>query len=104
MKRNKFAIIENVLTLAMKKHTKTRIMRNANLNYVQSIQYLEFLLQLELLKLENDKKRTYYKTTNKGFVVLNKIGELFNIVEPKVDGTGKELTEIKFSRFEQTFG
>ena len=97
LNRNKFTIIENILTLTRKGQSKTKIMQNANLNYVQSMQYLDLLLELEFLKLENEKKQTYYKTTRKGFMVLHKISELFNIIEPKVDAIGNELSKHKFS-------
>ncbi len=96
MNRTKFAIIENILTIAQKAHSKTNIMQQAKMNYAQSIRYLDFLLQLKLLKVENRKKQTYFITTTKGFLILNKINNFLNILDPKVDGLGNEYNEHNF--------
>jgi len=92
--RTRFDILENMLSFSKKKRSKTSIMQNASLNYSHLVQYLDFLLENNLLSLENCKNLAYYKTTPKGLNFLNMINELRNIINPEVDAVRNKLIQL----------
>lgn len=86
--------MEKMLLFSKKKRLKTSINQNANLSYFMLVRYLDFLLESNLLNLENDNRLTYYKTTHKGLIFLNMINELRNIINPEVETVRNKLIQI----------
>ena len=65
-RRDKFLIISNILLLAMDGMKKTELMYKAGLSSYQFGKYLPMLSRSELLETLMEKKKTLYKTTEKG--------------------------------------
>ena len=72
--RNKFDIIQSVLTKVNNGCKKTHIMYGANLSTVQLRRYLDLLLRVECIAYDN--KTKLYKTTQKGNDLLEVIYEM----------------------------
>jgi len=71
-RRRRLDIVQDILTVAVVRVRKTKIMRQANLNYVQVNSYLKDLLDGGLMKLNGD---SYYLITQKGHEFLKLYAE-----------------------------
>jgi predicted transcriptional regulator len=63
---------------------KTRIMYRANVNFTQYNEYIKSLLEAQLIKAFKHDGKTYYKTTEKGKLLLqrfNEAEEIFNAID-----------------------
>jgi predicted transcriptional regulator len=69
-RRDRLNIIAEILNVAQEGSLKTQIMYNANLSFAQLEEYLNLLLQINLLRLTSTEDRTIYKTTKKGLKYL----------------------------------
>ena len=67
--RSKLQIIADILTVVRNGARKTRIMYQANLSYRLLDQYLDYVMETDLLSL---KDKSYYVVTSKGFEFLEK--------------------------------
>jgi predicted transcriptional regulator len=89
--RNKLDIVRDMLAIASTKVKKTRIMYQANLNYVQMEKYLKVLLDEGLLARDGD-DGSLYLITKKGREFLRVYADYLKrrrrLVE-EVDGTVK---------------
>jgi predicted transcriptional regulator len=65
-RRDKLIILMEIIAIAKKETSKTRIMFKANLSYTQLNGYLDFLLHHNLLEKIVGKRRISYKATYKG--------------------------------------
>ncbi|MDG6223289.1 MAG: winged helix-turn-helix domain-containing protein [Candidatus Bathyarchaeota archaeon] len=70
MKRNRFEIVKDILILTKEKNLKTPILSGANLSYNQLENYLDLLINRDLLKSYEFEGKKFYKTTEKGFNFL----------------------------------
>lgn len=88
-RRSRLDIIADILDAAMNGSVKTRIMYNANVNFVQFNDYLECLLEAQLIRTITRRRKTIYKTTEKGKLLLhrfNETAEMLNARSNDVDG------------------
>jgi len=74
-RRSRLDIIADILDAAMNGSVKTRIMYNANVNFVQFNYYLECLLEARLIGTIIRRGKTIYKTTGKGKLLLQRFNE-----------------------------
>lgn len=74
-------IAAKVLEIAQKSVIKTTIMYGAFLSFTQLREYLDFLIENELL--EHIPEKNLYRTTDKGKRFLNSYQELEHMMYPK---------------------
>ena len=79
-RRDRLYIIAEILAIAKDGSLKTQIMYRANLSFAQLNEYLNFLIKRELLKVNSDNKKTFYKTTSKGVKYLENYEEISNLL------------------------
>ena len=79
-RRDRLRIIAEILVIAKDGVLKTQIMYKANLSFAQLNEYLNFLIKRELLKVNEDNKKTFYKTTSKGVKYLENYEEISNLL------------------------
>jgi predicted transcriptional regulator len=79
-RRDRLLIIAEILAIAKDGSLKTQIMYRANLSFAQLNEYLNFLIKRELLKVNSDNKKTFYKTTSKGVKYLENYEEISNLL------------------------
>jgi predicted transcriptional regulator len=75
----------HVLDIAREGALKTQIMYRANLSFAQLNEYLAFLQEVKLLKVNTEDGRTTYKTTSKGIKYL----ENFSTIKELLKKTAK---------------
>ncbi len=69
-RRDRLTIMAEILKIAREGTLKTQIMYRANLSFAQLNDYLSFLKEAKLLKVNTTEGRTIYKTTSKGVKYL----------------------------------
>jgi len=79
-RRDRLYIIADILVIAKDGSLKTQIMYRANLSFAQLKEYLNFLLKRELLKVNTENRKTFYKTTSKGVKYLENYEEISNLL------------------------
>ena len=79
-RRDRLYIIAEILVTAKDGSLKTQIMYRANLSFAQLNEYLNFLLKRELLKVNAENKKTFYKTTSKGVKYLENYEEISSLL------------------------
>ena len=82
-RRDRLEIISEILRSTLTGKVKTRIMYKANVNFNQFKEYMGYLMDAGLIMRIKNGKRTIYKTTDKGLLLLHKLKEselLFNEV------------------------
>jgi len=87
-RRDRLYIIAEILVIAKDGSLKTQIMYRANLSFAQLNEYLNFLLKMELLKIDTENGKTIYKTTPKGVKYLENYEEISNLLRK---GAGNSL-------------
>lgn len=97
--RRRLDIVRDVLSIALVKVRKTRIMYQANLSHVQLEKYLKVLLDGGLVERDGD---SLYLTTQKGREFLKTYADYLgrcSRVRKEVEGTAREeqLLEDMFS-------
>jgi len=75
-RRDRLYIIAEILTIAKDGSLKTQIMYKANLSFAQLNGYLSFLVETELLKVNTNNRKTFYKTSPKGVKYLENYKEI----------------------------
>jgi len=83
-RRSRLDIIAEILDAAVNGALKTRIMYRANVNFVQFNEYVKCLLEARLMRTIRHERRTIYKTTGKGKLLLrrfNETEEMFNTAD-----------------------
>ena len=93
-RRDRLYIIAEILAIAKDGSLKTQIMYRANLSFAQLNEYLNFLIKRELLKVNSDNKRTFYKTTSKGVKYLENYEEISNLLRKGKGNPVKANTPI----------
>jgi len=67
-RRDRLYIMAEILEIARNGCLKTQIMYRANLSFAQLNEYMNFLLEVGLLKKTNEENKTVYRTT-RSFIV-----------------------------------
>ncbi|MBT8172045.1 winged helix-turn-helix domain-containing protein [Candidatus Bathyarchaeota archaeon] len=88
-RRDRLYIIAEILTIAKEFCLKTQIMYRANLSFAQLNEYLSFLTNINLLKIQNDNKKNVYKTSAKGEKYLEKYKDISDILGRKEYNSNK---------------
>jgi len=79
-RRSRLNIIAEILDAAVNEALKTKIMYRANVNFLQFNEYVECLLEAQLMRITTRAGRTLYKTTEKGRLLLQKLNETEEII------------------------
>lgn len=80
VKRSRFEIMVDILSSAKEGANKTRIVYEAYLNFKQAEEYLNFLMEAELLvKKYTGGNKTVYHITDKGQEMLERYTELIEL-------------------------
>jgi len=79
-RRSRLDIIADILDTAANGALKTRIMYRANVNFVQFNEYVECLLEAQLMRTVRRGGRTLYETTEKGRLLVQKFNETEEII------------------------
>jgi predicted transcriptional regulator len=66
VRRGRFEIVNEILTLCKEPTQKTHILYRCNLSYDQVRKYLDFLISNNLLEPFSKDGRNYFQTTKKG--------------------------------------
>ena len=75
-RRSEIEIIREILSLAKNGTRKTRILYQTNLSYTQLQNYLSYLIDKDVLRLDNSNSIKIYKTTEKGLDVIENINKV----------------------------
>ena len=84
-RRDRLHIIAEILEISKNGALKTQIMYKANLSFAQLNEYLNLLLDLELLKESAENERTVFKITGKGAKYLQNYYKLKELLEKTND-------------------
>ena len=95
-RRDRLHIIAEILVIAKDGSLKTQVMYRANLSFAQLNEYLNFLLKRELLKVNADNKKTFYKTTSKGVKYLENYEEISNLLRKGKGNPAKANSPISW--------
>jgi predicted transcriptional regulator len=79
-RRDRLYIIAEILNIAKSGCLKTQIMYRANLSFAQLNEYLSFLTKIHLIIIQNENKRTVYKTSTKGNQYLEKYEDIADLL------------------------
>lgn len=78
--RSNFDITAAVLRSAQNGQLKTRIMYESRTSMKQLNEYLEMLIETEMIEQRRSAKRLYYHTTEKGSLFLNSYEQILHII------------------------
>ena len=90
-RRDKLAIMAEILEISRKGTLKTRIMYKANLSFAQLIEYLSFMLKTQLLNKFNANNKNVYGVTKKGEEFLYRHSEITELIKEK----GETRNQVK---------
>lgn len=97
-RRSRLDIIVGILHAAADATVKTRIMYRANVNFVQFSEYVKLLLEARLIATIRSGKRTFYKTTEKGRLLLRRFNETEEIIMAPNDNGSDKPSIVKKGR------
>lgn len=80
-RRDRLLIMAEILEVTVDGVLKTQIMYKANLSFAQLNEYLNVLLDLNLIEIHNSNERRYYKTTPKGIRYLQSYREIRELLQ-----------------------
>lgn len=80
-RRTRMDIIAKILSVALTDKPKSHIRFRVSMNYKQTEEYFNFLINAGLLRKEGSSERALYKTTNKGVEVIVKYIALKELIE-----------------------
>jgi predicted transcriptional regulator len=80
-RRDQFAIVAEIVDIAGNGTSKTHIMFRANLSFSQLNQYLEILLQKNLLEKTSVEGKEIYRATKKGLEFMEKQFQLIDFIK-----------------------
>ncbi len=73
--------MSEILKIAREGTLKTQIMYRANLSFAQLNEYLSFLQEIKLLKVNAEDGRTTYKTTQKGLRYIENFSKVKELMK-----------------------
>ena len=82
-RRDKLVIMMDIIGIAKKGVSKTHIMFRANLSFSQLNEYLEFLLNHNLIGVTSEGGRTVYKPTEKGLEFMEMQQQVIGMLSDK---------------------
>ena len=82
-RRDRLTIMAQILSIAREGTLKTQIMYRANISFAQLNEYLSFLQEIRLLKVNSEEGRTAYKTTSKGHVYLRSFAKIKDLLRKR---------------------
>ncbi len=80
-RRDRLSIMAQILSIAREGTLKTQIMYRANLSFAQLNEYLSFLQEIRLLRVNSEEGRTTYKTTSKGIKYLESFSKIKDLLK-----------------------
>lgn len=80
-RRDRLYILAEILDIAKEGSLKTQIMYRANLSFTQLNEYLDLLTTMKLIEITENKDKTIYKTTPKGFQYLQNYKEIIELLK-----------------------
>ena len=80
-RRDRLTIMAEILCAARKGTVKTQIMCRADLTFAQLKEYISFLREVKLLKVNTEDGRTIYKRTPKGVKYLETFAEIKGLLK-----------------------
>ena len=89
-RRDRLHIIAEILNISKNGSLKTQIMYKANLSFAQLNEYLDLLLDLELLRETVENERTVFKVTEKGVKYLQSYYKIKELLEKTNEPTFKK--------------
>jgi len=96
--RDRLYIIAEILAIAKDGSLKTQIMYRANLSFTQLNDYLNFLLQRGLIKVDTENNKTFYKTTSNGIKYLENYEAISSLLRKSVEPNQKQTLVIAQAR------
>jgi predicted transcriptional regulator len=93
-RRDKLIILMEIIDIAKKETSKTRIMFKANLSYTQLNGYIDFLLHHNLLEKIVGKNKIAYKATYKGLDFYEKQETIISIFNDQSGLANTKLPKI----------
>ncbi|MBX5326163.1 hypothetical protein HM002_00370 [Candidatus Bathyarchaeota archaeon A05DMB-4] len=78
-------IIAEILDIAKEGTLKTQIMYRANLSFTQLNEYLDLLVNMKLVGLQESGEKIIYKTTPKGLQYLQNYKEIIELLKNNND-------------------
>lgn len=84
-RRDRLAIIAEVLIIAKYGVLRTKIMYKGNLSFAQLKTYIAFLQKSGLLEIVKVKGKTFYNTTRKGLEFLQNYEDLLSMLNSYID-------------------
>ena len=79
-RRGKTDIFASILEAAVNGMVKNRILSKANLNSVQADKFLGYLLERDMLKVTNLRRKKLFRVTKKGLKYIREYHELNSIL------------------------
>lgn len=80
-RRDRLTIMAEILKIAREGTLKTQIMYRANLSFAQLNDYLSFLQEVRLLKVNTEDGRAIYKTTSRGVKYLENFSKVKDLLK-----------------------
>jgi predicted transcriptional regulator len=80
-RRDQLHIVNEILKVAKRGASKTRIMYNANLSFKGVNQYLNFMMENELLLKTHDDCKPVYYASEKGLTFINSYNQLVQLLQ-----------------------
>lgn len=80
-RRDRLYILAEILDIAKDGSLKTQIMYRANLSFTQLNEYLDLLVTMKLVLINEGKDKTVYKTTPKGLQYLQSYKEIIELLK-----------------------
>lgn len=80
-RRDRLTIMAEILNAASKGTVKTRIMCRADLSFAQLEEYIPFLREVKLLRVNRENGRTIYERTQKGAKYLETFLEIKGLLK-----------------------
>ncbi len=80
-RRDKLYIIAEILGIAKDGALKTQVMYRANLSFTQLNNYLEFMLEINLLEKVRRNDKDIYKATEKGLDFLQRYRQIARLLK-----------------------
>lgn len=84
-RRDKLQIMAEMLEIAQEGALKTQIMYRANLSFTQLNNYLEFMLEIDLLEKVKHNNKDIYESTEKGLDFLQRYRQIAELLKNEND-------------------
>ena len=84
-------ILSDILAISKEGTLKTQIMYKANLSFTQLNDYLNFMLNFELIAITKNQGKDIYAITDKGLNFLQKHSDLIKMLKTNSNGDKNKL-------------